>query len=176
MKTLAELRRRLTPGTVIYLTYRSFDRKSEELPLKREVVKVMTTQIVVINPDLPTAEQLRKSGKGSFLEFPVSTLMDITDTGFSIYNKGHREMTEEEKRVYDNKPRDPRQEEIDAISDGSTMFFREKSYFYNAGMPHLLGYETGKPEKLDYNEKDASGYPLIWSNKVKGQKALEYKF
>ena len=164
----AEVKRKLTVGTKLIVTY------PDGKVLNREIIISRATQVVMIDPTKDDADERRKQGKGSWLEFPAASLVDIIDNDFSIYWPGYREMTVEEKAVYDGRPIDKEQSMNDAMTDGSTMFWREKKYFTDKGMTHLLGYVTGKAESVDHNKRTDDGYFMVRSNKVKGALCMTY--
>ena len=157
MKSFAELKRELQVGTKLRMIHPKTNRLCG---IEREIVKVQTNAIVMSKPD---------NGK-SWLEWPKSAkLVETTENGFRIYTSGKRDMTPEEKRVWDNRPQDPEQARIDIMTDTSTMFWREKSYFKNAGMEHLLAYNTGS-KRRDYKTLK------IIDAQVRGELMLEYEY
>ena len=151
---LAELKR-IRVGDRLRLVYR-FGKILDE---PREVAKVQTNAIAF------------KKGDGlTWLEFPPASRLEFTDRGFRTYAVGRRPLTPQEQEVLDNEPRDPKQEEIDALSDGSTMYWRTKAYLEAKGMPYL---SCGNREKqLVWVDKT----PMIQDPAVKGQLELEYMF
>jgi hypothetical protein len=155
IKNLAGLKK-VQIGDKLRLIYR-FGKLLDEI---KEIGKVQTNAIAF------------KKGDGlSYLELPPASLLEFTEKGFKIYGIGTRDLTPKEKEVYDNRPIDPKQAEIDAYSDGNTMFYREKSYYQEKGMMHLTCYNKGKHMVWDENN-----IPKIKDPAVKGELNLEYIF
>ena len=167
MKTLADLKRKLQIGTRFTMVYNSVRTKS--LPLKREVVGVQSNGIYLIDPADIRAEELRKRKRGSFLDFPKASLLEVSDKGFKIFTAGSRDLTKEEKNVIANEPRDKKQEEIDMISDGSTMYWRRKQYYLEKGYDYL--FNGTKDKRIDSNDRTK-----VIDSSVKGKLSLEYMF
>lgn len=168
MKTLADLKRELVIGKRLKMIYNSCGAKL--VGKIREVVKIQSNGVYFIDPEAENAEELRQKGRGSFLEFPKATLLEITPNGFKIYNKGLRDLTKEEKSIKDGyeKIRDKKQEEIDMLSDGSTSWWRKKRYYIDNNMEYLMGHLTQKGMRYDYNTGK------VWDDNVRGELSLEY--
>ena len=156
MNTLADLKRELVPGKKLRLIYRN----SEKVSLDRTVVKIQSNGVWVS----------KDGNKPSWLEYPKSTLLGITPNGFRIYWRGKRPLTPEEKRIRDNAPEDQKQAEIDALTDGSTMYWRVKRYFKEHNAEYLMGtvFECG----MRYDPNTG----MVDDDKVKGDLSLEYEF
>lgn len=161
--TLSDLKRLIKVGTKMTLTY------PDGGVFRKEVVIVNATQIACTSPDM-------EGKKPSYLSWPAATLVDARNDGFDIYDDGVRDMTPEERKAWDGRPIDKEQSMTDMMTDGTTMYYREKKYFMDKGMKHLLCYHTGASEKITHSEKDKQGYPRINTNKVKGKLSLSYKF
>jgi hypothetical protein len=157
MKTLSELKK-VAIGTQLKLIYR-FGKEMDDL---REVGHVQSNSLCF---------RMGDKAKGSWLEFPPAARLEFTDKGFKIYGIGKRELTDKEKSVLDNVPRDPKQEEIDAYSDGNTMFYRERAYLKEKNMMHLTVYNKGR--HLVYEENN---HPMIKDPLIKGELELEYNW
>lgn len=160
MNTLAELKRKLQPEVKLILIER-FGKKIEN-PQPRSVIKVQGNAIVI--------EKVPGAKNGSWLYWPPGSLIEITDRGFKIFEAGDRDLTPEEKAIRENEPRDPKQEEIDALSDGSIMFWRQKRYYKEKNALHLFGTETVRGMRYNYNTGK------VRDNRVKGKVSLEYLF
>lgn len=157
MKTLADLKR-ITLGTKIQMI---FPENNSHCGKIREVTKVQTNAI--------------KIGE-SYLEFPRASLLEFTDNGFKIFHPGTRELTEHEKSLIRNEPRDEKQEEIDCLTDGSTMFYRRKAYYRNNNAEYLFGGD--KNRRIDSRSQrtvNVDEWRIIDSS-IKGELMLEYKF
>jgi len=160
MKTFADLKRNLQVGKELILVER-FGQRIEN-PQPRKIIKVQSNAIVI--------EKLPGSGKESRLYFPPSSLIEITEKGFKIYYPGKRDLTLQELDCLINQPQDPKQEEIDALSDGNVMFWRREEYFKEHDALYLRGYKEEKGLKYDFNDGK------VRDNKIKGDLALEYIF
>jgi hypothetical protein len=163
MKTLADLKRKLQIGMRLTMIYNSV--RIKKLPLKREVINVQSNGIHFIDPTKDRSTQKR----GSFLDFPKASLLEINEKGFKIFESGRRDLTKEEKGVIANEPRDAKQDEIDIMSDGSTMYWRRKRYYIEKGFEYLFNGDKNK--RIDSNDRTK----VIDSN-VKGELSLEYIF
>src|SRR3990172_37586 len=106
MKTLADLKRELTPGKRLPLIYR-FNPLPE--PVLKEVSGTQGNGVSFINPD----EAVKKP---SFLEFPKASLLEVTAHGFKIYEAGFRDLTPKETAIRQGEPRDKEQEKNDLLS------------------------------------------------------------
>lgn len=160
MKTFADLKRNLQVGKELILLER-FGQRIEN-PQPRKIIKVQSNAIVI--------EKVPGAKDGSWLHFPPASLVEITENGFIIHSPGERELTKQEKEIIDNQPRDPKQKEIDALSDGNTMFWMRESYFKERNALYLRGYKEENGMKYDSNTGK------VKDNKIKGSVELEYVF
>lgn len=170
MKTLADLKRTLIIGKRFKMVYSS---NGNRLVGKlREVVRIQSNGIYLIDPTLDNAQELREKGRGSWLDYPKATLLEITPKGFKIYNKGLRELTSLEKTIREGyeATRDRKQEEIDMMTDGSTSYWRQKRYYLQHNAIYLMGNETQRGMRFDYNTGK------VWDDNVKGELSLEYEW
>ena len=167
MITLADLKRYLNKGATIVQIFNSSSQRN--IGKKREVVKVQTNGVYLIDPDGPKAEIYRQKGKGSWLDFPKASLLELTEKGFKIYDQGKRDFTEQEKEIMKNRPEDSEQEKNDILTDGSTMFRRRKRYFKEKGFEYL--FRGTKDKRIDSRDRNK-----IIDSAVKGELILEYSF
>lgn len=124
MRTLADLKRDLVVGRAVKMTsfYGETDpAKHSFIGVVRYVVKKNSVGFY-LNAD-------RQAAKGSYFDYPKSSLLEYDGKTIKIYQSGIRPLTEEEKQIMKNEPRDDKQQEIDMMTDGSTMFYRGKRYF-----------------------------------------------
>jgi hypothetical protein len=159
MNTLAELKRHLQIGVKV-LKIEAWDKPVPEADQLREVVAVQTNAVVFKTPTKPK----------SWLEWPAASLVIVDNEGFTMYDAGYRDLTPDEKAVYDARPIDKEQSMQDAYTDGSVMFWREKAYFAKCKYPYLWGMNYVKGCKYDFNTQK------IHDNKVLGQCICKYKF
>jgi hypothetical protein len=162
MKTLADLKRYLKVGTIVKMIH-SDGPTNRLLNKKRKVVAVQTNGVCFVDPD-------DTNSKKSFLEFPKASLIEITDKSFKIYTSGLRDLTTEEKKIRDNIPKDTKQEHIDLMTDGSTMYWREKKYYIRNNAEYLMGNKSEQGMRYDFNTSK------IYDDNVKGDLSLEYEF
>jgi hypothetical protein len=93
----------------------------------------------------------------------------LENNTLSIYNEGERDLTAEEKAIMDNEPKDAKQDEIDMMSDGSTMFYRRKYYYKEHDAEYLFvgGKQRGMRRNCNNNK--------IWDERVRGELSLKYE-
>ena len=162
MKTLSDLKRFLKEGAIVKMIYSDIP-KNSLIGKKRKVVKVQTNGIYFVDPD-------DIQSKKSYLDFPKALLLEVTEKSFKIYNKGLRDLTAEEKKIRNNAPKDPEQSKIDIMTDGSTMYWREKRYYIQHNAEYLIGNKSERGMRYDFNTKK------VWDDNVKGILSLEYEF
>lgn len=167
-KTLADLKRDLKVGTKVVMTYHYWndsERINKLLNQDRYVVKVKSNGVEF--------NENKDATKGSFLDFPKATLLEYIDDTFTIYDTGTRPLTPKEQEVYDNmpshRPENKEQCEIDMMSDGSTMFYRDNQWCKDNNMEYLRGHETVRGLRFDWNTKQ------IKDDTIKGEKMMVYK-
>jgi hypothetical protein len=139
MKTLADFKRDLVIGRKMILKYRWLDKVKTNIGIERFVVSKNTTGV-----QLSACET---APKGSFLGWPKASLLEYDGKTATIYNSGSRPLTEKEKEIIAGEPRDEKQEEIDIMTDGSTMYYRKKRYYLeNKDYEYLAGWhrQAGK--------------------------------
>jgi len=113
---------------------------------------------------------------GCRLDLPKASLIEFTDKGFKIFHPGRRPLTEQEKNLIRNRPVDEKQMEIDCLSDGNVMYWREKAYYHKNNALYL--FNGDKNRRLDNQsqiERDPENWMLIDTD-VRGELALEYEF
>ena len=138
--------------------FRLINRFGKIIDEPRELLKCRSNSLIFL-----------KDGKKSYLDLPPASRIEFTGNGFKIYGVGERDLTEKEKAVLDNQPRDTQQEERDILTDTNVMFYRQKEYFINSGMPHLLVYNKGT--HLVYDENNI---PKVRDINIRGKLELEY--
>jgi hypothetical protein len=166
-KSLAELKRdakagRLSAEMVIRCGGTDIP---ERLQGKRKLVDANSVSIFFLNSD----------GKKSEMPIKAASLLDYTDDFLTIYYPGKRELNAEEQAVMKkwnaiaNTEEFKRQSEIDALSDGSCTYWKEKHFFQDSGYEYLFGTEMKQGKKRDYQTG------LIIDNAVKGDIEMQYK-
>ena len=160
MKTLADLKRELTPGRKLALVYRY---KKLDAPIRKEVIAAQLSGVML------TTEG--KDGR-SRLSYPKASLLELTDKGFRIYAGGRRPLTEKEKEIragYEAQ-RDPEREKRDLMSDGSASYWAAVRYYREKDAEYLQGNKDQRGMRYDH----ASG--LVLDDRIKGDLCLEYVF
>jgi hypothetical protein len=170
MKTLADLKRALVIGAAVKMTsyFGDSDRKNKLVGVVRYVVKVNTTGVYLAEDKTAT--------KGSFLDWPKASLLEFDGKAFKIFQSGVRPLTDTEKRILDGKPVDAKQSEIDMMTDGSQMFYREKRYFSEVEKGkymYLFGCHRLCGKLLTWNRE--TNEQAIDDDDYKGVIGLEYE-
>lgn len=120
--------------------------------------------------------------ESSWLDLAQASLLTITDSTITQHKPGLRPLTPEERMVMDewtsisSTPEFKQQSYYDAISDGSTTYWQERSFFKKKDMEHLLGLEFTRGCKLDVNSHDKEGGPFVFDKKIKGEVLFEYEY
>jgi len=163
MKTLADLKRDLKIGDSITLVESPVRPDHKFLNIKRYVVKKQGNG-VYLNPD-------KNATKGSFLEFKNAKLTEYDGKTIKTFLVGSRNLTEQELRVFNNKPskRAENQEllEQDMLTDMNTTYYMDKKYLRENNMEYLMS-STGLTKRLDHNNM------TIIDEQVKGSLELSY--
>ena len=162
MATLADLKRALSIGTEVIMTYCSFEHRALNVP--RYVVKTQSNGVqFAINKD---------DKRGSHFDYPKASLLDFDGTQFTIYMTGMRPLTDSEQRILDNAPskRVENREAVerDIMTDGSSMYWADKKYFSDLDAQYLEGHETIRGLRYDWNEKK------VQDETIRGQKLFTY--
>lgn len=161
---LSDLKRKLMIGTALKLIGFKipFSVNNNNLNKIRYVVKIQSNGIY-LNED-------KTATKGSFLEYPKASLLEVTEKGFKIFEAGERDLTDEEKKIKENEPKDEEQNKIDMMTDTNTMFYRKKRYYMESGFFYLFGTEKQQGKRYCFNDKK------IIDDNIKGELSLEYEF
>lgn len=157
--TLSQLKKDLTIGRTLRMTYNHAS--SRRVGKLRQIVKIQTNGVSFTDPDDPAS-------RPSFFELPPASLLDYDGWTLTTYLPGRRPLTKDEQAILDNRPRDPKQERIDIMTDGSRTYWRDKRYFAD----NSAGWYWDWTKGLRYSHNDR----LMWDKKIKGDKDLEYIF
>ena len=115
----------------------------------------------------------KKNGMESSLDLDYASLVEYDGEILKVYSIGLRELTDLEKSVMDGWKKITDTEEYkeqayrDAMTDGSSTYYKDKGYFMNSPCPYL--YLDDGDKKYDYNTGK------VYDQKVKGQCMLVYK-
>ena len=115
----------------------------------------------------------KKNGMESSLDLDYASLVEYDGEILKVYSIGLRELTDLEKSVMDGWKKITDTEEYkeqayrDAMTDGSSTYYKDKGYFMNSPCPYL--YLDDGDKKYDYNTGK------VYDPKVKGQCMLVYR-
>lgn len=163
MKTFADLKRDLQVGKKLKMIYHHWEntRTNKILNIEREIIKVQSNGV-----SLKTNNQ---SGK-SFLDLPCASLTEYDGKNIKIYGIGKRPLTTGEKALLDNepsrRPENAKMVERDVLSDGSSTYYLDKSYYSKNNANWRYDWDKGL--KLDINDY------TMFDKKIKGKLELEY--
>lgn len=112
-----------------------------------------------------------RDGKSSWLELPNSKRVCYNRQRLSVYANCIRLFNEVERQIYDEweKKRDREAEELDALSDGNSQYWREKYFFESKGYGYLFSPFAKGPLKLDQN------FYMVLDKRQCGWKIAEYE-
>jgi hypothetical protein len=162
MKTLTQLKRDAKSGKVFaeMIIRQGTTDIPESLKGKRKIVDANSVGITFLN----------NNGKKSELRIESASLVEYDDNSLTIYDPGLRELTVDEQAIFDKweLKKDRKQEEVDALTDGSTSYWQQKHFFIDAGYEYLLGTEKKQGKKYDWNTKK------VYDNSIKGNVSMKY--
>lgn len=132
MKTLADFKRDMKVGIKLEMVYNKFKPITEETRV-REITGVQSNGF--------------KLGK-SFFDIPKASLVEYNGKNVKIFSCGKRKLTENEQNILDNRPshrkENQKQVEIDMMTDGSNMFWKDKQYLKENNSDWYWGWNRGK--------------------------------
>lgn len=172
MKTLADLKKDLVIGKCLVLRNRWGSIEGRNIGVPRFVVKRNTVGVCLSKDKTKT--------DGSFFDWPKASLLEYDGKTITVYQSGSRPLTDEEKRILKGQPEDAEQAYNDIMTDGSTMFYRQKCYFEKSGKFYLFGVsvQAGKQLKNGTRKTFDDGSFSDWSvndDKCKGNVGLAYE-
>lgn len=144
----------------------------ERLKGIRKVVGANTVAVKLLTADGSRESELRIE-RASLTEYDGETL--------STFYPGRREMTPEEKKVMlewkavEDDPEYQERLKWDCLTDGSSCWWKKKSFFEKAGMTYLLGYEKVRGMKLDSRAYYEGEEKCVVDDSVKGPLMMKYK-
>jgi len=160
MGSLADFKRALPVGAKITLK----ERFGKEVNEERVVGKIQSNSMAFFKS--PTNTSL------VWLDWPKATLLEFDGKTAKIYDPGYRDFNKEEQAIVDGRPRDAKQEEIDALSDGNTMFWRCKAYYKEKGYEYLFGVQKKEGKRITTQQSKQ----VIQDDAIKGKLILKYEF
>lgn len=160
MKTLADFKRDAANGKIKLEMVERYGKTGEEIEERlrgiRSIIKSNTVGITLITKD----------GRPSELRYPAAKLIDYDGKFLTIYERGERDLTEQEQEIL----ADWQRIEDDYYSKnpyGET-YWKGKDYFKNCPCPWLDGYKTVRGKYYNYNGK-------VLDNQIRGRAILKYK-
>ena len=160
--TLAQFKRDASTGKMGLQLLERYGKKVEEDYIC-PVIEVLTRSVKL----------RKKDGNVSWLDLDYASLVEYDGDTLKVYSVGLRELTDLEKSVMDGwkklSDNDEYREQAyrDMMTDGSTTYYKEKSYYDNTPCPYLFNEQNGK--KYDYNTGK------LYDPKIKGDCILKYK-
>ena len=159
----AHFRKFVTAGAVCTMTHLNGEKLDPPAP--RKVIKVRSADII-----------FGREGKPSYLQIPPASLIEWDGETLRFFEAGIRVLTDAEKAVRANAPsRRPENKELlerEMLSDGSSLFFADKSYYAGSPFPYLNGLDEARGCQLVHR----NGGEWIEDNKIKGRHAITYHF
>ena len=160
---LAHFRKSVTAGTVCVMTYLNGEKLDPPSP--RKVIKVRSADII-----------FEREGKPSYLQLPPASLIEWDGETLRVFEAGLRLLTDAEDAIRKNAPsRRPENKallEAEMLSDGSSLFYADKSYYAGSPCPYLNGIDEVKGCRLVHR----NGGEWIEDNKIKGTHRITYHF
>ena len=160
MKTLADLKRDVKNGKIRFEMIERYGKTGDDIVERcrgiRNIKSVNTVGFTLVNSE----------GEESEFSFPTAKLLEYDGNLLTIYERGERDLTEQEKSILE----DWKMVE-DRFYKGNpygNSYWKRKEYFKNCPCPWLVGGETIKGKYYNYREK-------IIDNQVRGKAILKYK-
>ena len=163
MKTLADLKRDAKSGrmSVELLEWygKTGDEIKEVLRGLRKVEGANTVAIFITD----------NNGKSSELRIKYASLMEYDGECLIVYAAGHRDLTEEEKKILAEWERIEK-EFLEKNPFGET-FWKRRDFFSKSSCPWLYGTDTVRGKRLEY----VDGEQKIRDREIRGTALLKYK-
>ena len=159
MKTLADFKRDAASGKIKLELVERYGKTGEEIPERirgiRTVSRINTVAIFLAN----------ENGVESELRFDSAKLVEYDGKSLTIYERGERDLTEQEKKIL----ADWQKIEDDYYKQNpyGDAYWKKKDYFKRCPCPWLSGYETVRGKYYNYKEK-------ILDSHVRGNAILKY--
>ena len=158
--TLADLKRDAASGKIRFEMVERYGKTGEAIPERcrgiRTVEKVNTVAILLKTADGQTSE----------LRFDSAKLVEYDGENLTIFERGERDLTEQEKAILAEWERI--QADHIAKNPWSDCYWKKVDYFKNCPCPWLAGFETVKGKRYTYNGK-------IVDNQIRGTAILKYR-
>lgn len=167
MKTLADLKRDAKSGAfeARMLVRCGSDNIPEQLQGWRRIATSNTVSLFFVRPD----------GNLSELPIPKASLVEYDGQTLTTYYAGYRDLTADEQKVMDgwrakaDAPEFKERAEYDALSDGSSTYYEEVSYFRKYGMEYMMGSKKQCGKRYDWNAGK------VQDDSIKGDVCMRYE-
>lgn len=177
--SLAQLKRDAKEGKLrAVMTVRSGEQvEQEDLPERMRGAR----KIVGANSNSLMFEDAVVAGKTSMLELPKASLVEYSEDYLRIYKAGYREPNAVEQKVLDawkaieDTADYQKRAEIDALTDGSSTYWQEVSFFREHGMEYLMGHQKQRGLSLDFNRRNRGEKAFIRDESIRGEIEMEYR-
>ena len=156
---LADLKRDAASGKIKLELVERYGKTGEEIPERirgiRTVSRINTVAIFLANED----------GVESELRFDSAKLVEYDGKSLTIYERGERDLTEQEKKILADWQKI--EDDYYQRNPHGDAYWKKKDYFKNCPCPWLAGYETVRGKYYKYNGK-------VLDNQVRGNAILKY--
>ena len=163
MKTLAELRRDARSGNMSMEMLEWYGKTGEDIKANlRGIRKVEGANSVAL---------LLRNNEGNISELRVryATLVEYDGVNLTVYEAGHRDLTEDEKKILSEWERI--EKEYLEKNPFAETFWKRRDYFSKCSCPWLYGTDTVKGKRLEYVDHE----PKIRDREIRGVAVLKYK-
>lgn len=155
MKTLADFKRDAASGKIKLEMVERYGKTGEEIPERYRGIRAIQS-VNTVGIMLEIADGLTSS-----LDFPPAKLIEYDGKSLTIYERGERDLTEQERKIL----ADWQKIEDDYYKQNpyGDAYWKKKDYFKKCPCPWLAGYETVKGKYYNGNKTNIS---LILRRKI----------
>jgi len=160
--SLAEIKRKANNGNMFLEVLERFGKSGTDIPERlRGVRKVLRANSVGLIIETCTGEE-------STLDIRSSKLVEFDGKTLTVFQPGHRALTEEEQKVM-RKWREFERDYEEKNPFGNGAWIHRKKFFKDEGYPYLDGYQVVQGKKYLQHED------TIYDTQVRGDAILVYK-
>lgn len=156
---LADLKRDAASGKIKLELVERFGKTGEEIPERcrgiRSIQSVNTVSIMLVTAD----------GLTSSLDFPSAKLIEYDGKSLTIYERGERDLTEQEQKILADWQKI--EAEYEKQNPYGNTYWKKKDYFKKCPCPWMAGFETVRGKYYNHNGK-------VLDNQVRGNAILKY--
>ena len=157
--TLAQFKRDAASGKIKLELVERYGKTGEEIPERirgiRTVSRINIVAIFLAN----------ENGVESELRFDSAKLIEYDGKSLTIYERGERDLTEQEKKILADWQKI--EDEYSKQNPYGNAYWKEKDYFKRYPCPWLSGYETVRGKYYNYKGK-------ILDSQIRGNAILKY--